>query len=149
MVSCESSLDRQPQQSNTEPDSENFQIASLCQTPHLLQTRTYLLFSSQPCFLLPPYLSFYSSFSKGTGSSSQPPHTCPACRPPGHFPPSPGHRELSNFSESLQLPLPLSIYCILYQNSLNLDSAELSPGICLNKLHIETGSLVAGMTAVS
>ena len=148
MVSCESSLDRQPQQSNTEADSKNFQTASLCQTPHLLQTRTYLLFSSQPCFLLPPYLSFYSSFSKGTWSSSQPPHTCPACRPPGNFPPSPGHRELSNFSESLQLPLPLSIYCILYQNSLNLDSAELSPGICLNKLHTETGSLVAGMRAV-
>ena len=67
MVSCESSLDRQPQQSNTEPDSENFQIASLCQTPHLLQTRTYLLFSLQPCFLLPPYLIFYSCFSKGLG----------------------------------------------------------------------------------
>ena len=48
-----------------------------------------------------------------TGSSSQPPHTCPACRPPGHFLPSPGHRELSNFSESLQLPLPLYIQHLL------------------------------------
>ena len=57
----------QPQQTNTGPDSENFQIASLCQIPRLFQARTCLLFSSQPCFLLPPYLSFYSSFSKGLG----------------------------------------------------------------------------------
>ena len=46
--------------------------------------------SSQPCFLLPLHLYFYSSFSKRTGSSSQPPHTCPACRPQGTARPAPG-----------------------------------------------------------
>ena len=34
--------------------------------------------------------------AKGTGSCFQPLHTHPACMPPGHFPHSPGHRELSN-----------------------------------------------------
>jgi len=57
----------QPQQTNTGPASENFQTASLCWTPHLLQARTCLLSSSQLCFLLPPHLSFSSSFSKELG----------------------------------------------------------------------------------
>ena len=83
-----------------------------------------------------------------TGSSSQPPYTCPGCRPPGYFLPSPEHRELSNFSESLQLTLPLYIQHLLSCiKTLNPDSAELSPGICLNKLHVETGSSEAGMRA--
>ena len=34
--------------------------------------------------------------AKGAGSYFQPLHTYPACTPPGHFPPSPGHSELSN-----------------------------------------------------
>ena len=65
--------------------------------------------------LLPPpsIPDFLLLLQQRTGSSSQPPCTWPACRPPGHCPPSPGHRELSNFSESLQLPLPLYIQHLL------------------------------------
>ena len=54
-------------ETNTGPDNENSQTASLYRTPSILQARTCLLSSSQPCFLLPPHLSFSSSFSKGLG----------------------------------------------------------------------------------
>ena len=65
LVSYESSLDRHSPR-NTGPDRKNSQTAPLCCTPRLLQARMCLLFPSQPCFLLPPHLSFFSSsFSKG------------------------------------------------------------------------------------
>ena len=67
LVSYESSLDRHSPR-NTGPDRENSQTAPLCCTPRLFQARMCLLFPSQPCFLLPPHLSFFSSsFSKGLG----------------------------------------------------------------------------------
>ena len=72
----------------------------------------------------------------------------PNLQAPGHCPPSPGHREPSNFSESLQLPLllPLSTSYPIWK----LSKPWLCwafPGICLNQLHVETGSSEAGMRA--
>ena len=60
--------------------------------------------------LPPPSISELLLFlQQRTGPTSQPPHTCPACRYPRHFPPSSGQRELSSFNESLQLPILLSL----------------------------------------
>ena len=85
-------------ETNTGCDRENFQTASLCWTPRLLQVRTFLLFTSQPCFLLPPHLCFYSAKDWVLFSASTHP---PSLQAPGYFPSNPGHREISNFSESL------------------------------------------------
>ena len=79
----------QPQRTNTGPDSENSQTASLCCTTCLLQARTCLLFSQ------PHFLCFYSSSSKGnwvlfSASTYIPGLHAPRALPaqPGSFPTS-------------------------------------------------------------
>ena len=81
-----------------------------------------------------------------TGSSSQPPHICPTCRPQGTAHPAPGTGNLPTSVKASSCHFRL-VFPTLYRNSLKFDSADLSPGICLNKLHVETGSSEAGMRA--
>ena len=136
----------QPQQIDTGPHSKNFQTASLCQTPCLLQVRTCLLSSSQPCFLLPPHLSFYPSFSKELGPLLSLHTPAQPAGPKGIAHPAPGTRSFPTSVKASSWHFHL-LFPTLYRNSLNLDSADLSTGICLNKSHIETGSSEARMTA--
>ena len=136
----------QPQQIDIGPHRENFQTASLCQTPRLLQVRTCLLFSSQPCFLLPPHLSFYPSFSKELGPLLSLHTPAQPAGPQGTACPGPGTRSFPTSVKASSCHFCL-VFPTLYGNSLNLDSDDLSPGICLNKRHVETGSSEAGMTA--
>ena len=114
------------------------------------QARTCLLFSSQPCFLFPPYLSFYSSFSKGLGPPLSLHTPAQPAGPQGTSRPAQGTGIFSISLKAYTCHFCFHLaFLILQQNPLNFDSADLFPGIPLNKLHIETGYSEAGMTAVS
>ena len=133
-------------ETNTGAESENFQTASPYCTPHLFQARICLLFSSQPCFLLPPHLSFYSCFNKGLGPLLSLHTPAQAAGPQGTARPALGTGSFLTSVKASSCHFHL-VFPTLYGNSLNHDSADISPGICLNKLHVETGSLEAGMRA--
>ena len=141
-MSYESSLDRHSSR-NTGPDQENSQIAPLCCTPRLLQARTCLLFSSQPYFRLPPHLSFfYSFFSKGLGPRLSLHTPAPPSGPQGTSCPALGIGSFPTSVKASSCHFHFHLaFLILHQNPLNPDSADLFPGISLNKLEIVTGSL--------
>ena len=108
-------------ETNTGPDREK---ASFCQTPCLLQVRTCLL-SSQPCFLLPPHLSFSSSFSKGLGPLLSLHTPAQPAGPQGTAHPAPGTGSFPTSVKASSWHFHL-VFPTLYGNSLNRDSAELS-----------------------
>ena len=138
----------QSQQTNTGPESENFQTASLWQTTHPLRQGRVCCSPHSPA------------------SSSL--HTCVSTLPSAkeldtllslHTPAQPaGPQGTSRPAQgtgifSISLKAYTCHFCfhlaflILQQNPLNFDSADLFPGIPLNKLHIETGYSEAGMRA--
>ena len=88
---CESSLDRHSPSKLTQdlPARIPKQLLSAVQPASCRRGRAFCSHSLASCASTHPP-------AKGTGSYFQPLHTHPACTPLGHFPPSPGHRELSN-----------------------------------------------------
>ena len=88
----------QPQQTNTGPDSENSQTASLCCTACLLQARMCLLFSQ------PRFLCFYSSSSKENWVIFSTSTYIPSLHTPRALPAQPGAQG------AVQHPLPFSTY---------------------------------------
>ena len=88
---CESSLDRHSPSKLTQNLTTRIpeQLLSAVQPVSSRRGCAFCSHSLASCAsTLPP--------AKGTGSYFQPLHTYPAFTPPGHFPPSPGHREVSN-----------------------------------------------------
>ena len=71
--------------------------------------------------------------AKGAGSYFQPLHTYPACTPPGHFPPSPGHSELSNIHFHLALTI---LYSEIAQSCMTLCNPMVCslPGSSLHRI---------------